>query len=111
MEEPSGFLGSWTSVDRYVGGMTLDVRAGGDAFIVQRFEPWGTPIGLPVLAVAQGSALVAADLGNDEAGMVTFTLADGGAVLELRMPDTERPILFRRATAQAGRATRRPPTA
>ena len=97
MEELSGFLGSWTSVDRRGGGIDLDVRAGGEAFIVQRFEPWGTPIGLPVRAVAQGAALVAADLGNDEAGMVTFTLADGGAVLELRMPDAERPIRFRRS--------------
>jgi hypothetical protein len=96
MDEQADFLGFWTSIDRSVGGIDLDVRRSGKAFTVQRFEPWGTPIGLPVHAVADGPALVAVDLGDDEAGMIVFTLADSGATLELHMPDTERPIRFRR---------------
>ena len=42
---------------------------------------------------------MAADLGNDDAGMLVFALADAGATLELRMPDTERPTRFRRLRA------------
>jgi hypothetical protein len=99
MDQSEGFLGFWRSVDRSVGGVDLDVRRSGEEFTVQRFAPWGTPIGLPVHATAEGATLVAADLGNDDAGMLVFALADAGATLELRMPDTERPTRFRRLRA------------
>ena len=99
MDDTAGFLGSWRSVDRSIGGVDLDVRRSGAEFTVQRFTPWGTPVGLPVHAAAEGATLVAADLGNDQAGLVVFALADAGATLELRMPDTERPVRFRRLRA------------
>ena len=99
MDEMAGFAGLWRSIDRSIGGIDLEVRHSGDAFTIQRFASWGTPIGLPVHAAAEGAVLMAADLGNDEAGMIVFALADDGATLELRMPDTERPIRFRRLRA------------
>jgi hypothetical protein len=100
MDDAADFLGFWRSVDRSIGGVDLDVRRSGERFTVQRYAPWGTPIGLPVHAAAEGSTLVAADLGNDEAGKLVFALANaGGATLELRMPDAERPIRFRRLRA------------
>jgi hypothetical protein len=99
MDDMAGLLGFWRSIDRSIGGVDLDVRQSGIEFTVQRFAPWGTPIGLPVHATAQGPTLVAADLGNDEAGLLVFALTDAGATLELRMPDTERPLRFRRLRA------------
>jgi hypothetical protein len=99
MDDTSRFLGFWRSVDRSIGGVDLDVRRSGERFTIQRFAPWGTPIGLPAHAAAEGPTLVAADLGNDEADRLVFALTDAGATLELRMPDAERPIRFRRLRA------------
>ena len=90
------FLGAWRSIDRSSGGIDLDVRRRGTRFVIQRYAPWGMPVGLPLQAVAQGAELVATDLGNDETGTIRLTLAADLRTLELRLPDAQRPIHFRR---------------
>jgi hypothetical protein len=97
MSDPDEFVGYRVSVDKYVGRVAIEIGRSGDAFTLRRFDQSGVPFGLPVDALPTGDRLVALDLGHDEVGAVTLTLAAGGATLLLWLSDSDRAIRFVRA--------------
>jgi hypothetical protein len=94
---PIGFVGTWVSADHRAPGISLEIASADGLFTVTRRHASGVPFGNAVSAAPEGAALICRDLGDDEAGTLTFTLDPGAPRLLLAMPDLETPLVFVRA--------------
>lgn len=96
-DAPTGFDGTWVSADHRAPGISLEIVSAAGVFTITRSHASGAPFGSAVSAAPQGAALICRDLGDDEAGTLTFTLDGDAPRLLLAMPDLETPLVFVRA--------------